>query len=196
MRRIKAIGEWVLLVLATVVVLALLFVDVGPRLFPYQALIVRSGSMTPTIPTGSLVLYKKTQASQLKVGQIIVFTAPDDPNEKITHRIYAIETSSSGRYFVTKGDANAVPDDWRVPAIGTGWVEFWHVPDVGYVLADVQSGTARILLIAVPAVAIGVLMLLDLRRPRRGKHARGAGTDAPPPQPPGVLDPPSERVIA
>jgi hypothetical protein len=33
-----------------------------------------------------------------------------------------VKTSATGRYFVTKGDANGAPDDWRVPAVGTGWV--------------------------------------------------------------------------
>lgn len=175
MGRLKTIGEWVLLGLATLLVLGLLFVDVGPRVLPYQALIVRSGSMTPTIPTGSLVLYHKAQASQLKVGDIIVFSSPNDPNEKITHRIYAVQGSGSGRYFETKGDANAVPDAWRVPATGSGWEEFWHAPDVGYVLSWLQSGTARVLLVSVPAVLLGILMLADLRKPRvRGRHAKGA----------------------
>ncbi|MDA8297389.1 MAG: signal peptidase I [Actinomycetota bacterium] len=175
MGRIKTIGEWLLLGLATILVLGLLFVDVGPRVFPYEALIVRSGSMTPTIPTGSLVLYKKAKASQLKVGDVIVFTSPNDPNEKITHRIYAIQGSGTSRYFETKGDANPVPDAWRVPATGSGWEEFWHAPGIGYALSWLQSSTARILLISIPAVVLGILMLWDLRKPRpRGRHARGA----------------------
>ena len=55
----------------SLIVATLLFVNVGPRFLPYQALIVRSGSMSPAIPTGSVVVYSKAQASQLHVGQII-----------------------------------------------------------------------------------------------------------------------------
>jgi signal peptidase len=63
---------WLALVAAGLVVLGLLSITIGPRFLPYQALIVRSGSMSPTIPTGSIVFYRKTDASKVKVGDVIV----------------------------------------------------------------------------------------------------------------------------
>ncbi|MGH2934619.1 MAG: hypothetical protein ACRDL2_08935, partial [Gaiellaceae bacterium] len=45
----KILG-WVAMVAGSLVVLGLLAVTIGPRFLPYQALIVRSGSMAPTIP--------------------------------------------------------------------------------------------------------------------------------------------------
>lgn len=164
MARLRAVARWVLIVLASLVVLALLLVDVGPRFLPYQALVVRSGSMTPTIPTGSLVVYHKVQASELKVGDIIVFNKPNDPSEKVTHRIFRIETGPHGKYFLTKGDANLVPDAWAIPAKGSGWEASWHVPTVGYLLWYIQSGSLRILLIVIPAAALALLALNDFRR--------------------------------
>src|SRR3954452_8638658 len=49
------IASWVLMLAAGVVALGLFAITVGPRFLPYQALIVRSGWMAPTIPTGSIV---------------------------------------------------------------------------------------------------------------------------------------------
>ncbi|MGH8979658.1 MAG: signal peptidase I [Acidimicrobiales bacterium] len=164
--RIKRIAEWVVFGIVAVIVAALLFVDVGPRLFSYQALVVRSGSMSPTIPTGSVVLYHKEAASDLKVGNVIVFTEPGTPT-MITHRIFAIRSGATGKYIQTKGDANAYPDDWRVPDKGTGWEAFWHVPVVGYILWGIQTGWTRVLLIVVPAALLGALALFDFRRERR-----------------------------
>lgn len=175
MERVKKIAEWVVFALVALVVAALLFVDVGPRVLPYQALVVRSGSMSPTIPTGSLVIYHKVEASQLKVGDIIVFQEPDSAGTMVTHRIYAIRTGAGGKYFVTKGDANAVPDDWQIPVSGSGWEASAHVPVVGYILWDIQSGWTRVLLIIVPALILGVLSLYDFRRSRRRKPAHAAG---------------------
>lgn len=169
MALLRAVVRWLLLVVVAVVVLVLLLVDVGPRLFPYQALVVRSGSMTPTIPTGSLVVYKKVNASQLKVGDIIVFDKPNNPSEKVTHRIFAVRQGSQGKYFITKGDANVAPDAWTVPAKGAGWEVSWHVPTVGYVLWYLQSGSLRVLLIVIPAAALALLALADFRR---SKHTR------------------------
>jgi signal peptidase I len=171
MSRLKKIGESVLIVLAALVVLGLLFVNVGPRFLPYQALVVRSGSMTPTIPTGSLVLYKKATASSLKVGDIIVFTEPNTLDTKVTHRIYAIHSGPQGKYFLTKGDANANPDSWTIPAVGSGWEEFWHAPDIGYVLSDLQGGYVRVILIIIPALLLAGLAIVAFRRGRGGARA-------------------------
>ncbi|MHB1989074.1 MAG: signal peptidase I [Acidimicrobiales bacterium] len=174
MARLRTVGRWFLIVLAALLVAALLFVDVGPRFLPYQALVVRSGSMSPTLPTGSLVFYHKTEASQLKVGDIIVFNEPNDPTKKVTHRIYAIRSGTHGRYFITKGDANAVPDAWTVPAVGVGWEASWHVPDIGYVLVYLESSSLRFLLIVIPALVLVVLALLDFRRSRHLKSLERA----------------------
>lgn len=162
------IFSWLLMAAATVVVLGLLAVTAGPRFLPYQALVVRSGSMAPAIPTGSIVFYRKIAADKVKVGQIIVFSKPGQPNERVTHRVYKIESGATGRYFITKGDANGTPDDWHIPAVGNGWVASFHVPSLGYVLADLQSTTARLLLLLIPALALGGITLVEIWRDRGG----------------------------
>jgi signal peptidase len=164
--------SWLLLGAVTVLVLGLAAITVGPRFLPYQALVVRSGSMAPTIPTGSVVFYRKRDAAKVKVGDVIVFAKPGQADEKVTHRVYQIGDSSTGRYFVTKGDANGAPDGWRVPAVGTGWVAAAHVPLLGYALADLQSSLGRLLLLVVPAFLLGLLTLYELATERRG-GARG-----------------------
>jgi signal peptidase I len=155
-----------ILAFVAVVVIGLLALTVGPRIFPYQALVVRSGSMAPTIPTGSVVFYHRVAADKVKVGQIIVFNRPGQASERVTHRVYKIDTGTTGRYFVTKGDANGSPDDWQVPAVGTGWVAGFHVPVAGYVLADLQSTTARLLLLLIPALGLGLITLTEIWRDR------------------------------
>jgi signal peptidase I len=161
-------ATWVLMVAAGLVAIGLFAITVGPRFLPYQALIVRSGSMAPTIPTGSVVFYTKKDASKVKVGDIIVFSRPGVPNEKVTHRVVKIGTSGTGRYFLTKGDANGAPDDWRVPAVGTGWIARFHVPVVGYALVDLQSTIGRLLLLIIPALALGAITLYEIWRDRSG----------------------------
>lgn len=160
------IASWVILAAAFVVVAGLVAIAVGPRFLPYQALVVRSGSMAPTIPTGSVVFYRHVNANDVKVGQVIVFSKPGQPSERITHRVYKIGAGPTGKYFITKGDANGAPDDWRVPAVGKGWVASFHVPTVGYVLADMQSTTARLLLLLIPAVLLGAITLVEIWRDR------------------------------
>src|SRR5947209_5709171 len=72
----KRIVAVLVLALATVIVLGLAAITIGPRLFPYQALVVRSGSMAPAIPTGSIVFYRPVAATRVKKGDVIVFDEP------------------------------------------------------------------------------------------------------------------------
>lgn len=167
-----AILGWLALIAVGLVVLGLVAITVGPRFLPYQALIVRSGSMSPTIPTGSIVFYTKIPADKVQVGDVIVFAKPGDPGEKVTHRVFKIGQSATGEYFVTKGDANGTPDDWRVPAVGTGWIARFHVPSVGYALVYLQSTLARLLLLVIPAILLGAITLYEIWQDRvRGTTA-------------------------
>ena len=167
----KILG-WLVMVAAGLVVLGLLAITIGPRFLPYQALIVRSGSMSPTIPTGSIVFYTKIASSKVKVGDVIVFQKPGSTNEKVTHRVFKIGQNSTGPYFITKGDANGTPDDWQVPAVGTGWIARFHVPSVGYALVYLQSTLARLLLLVIPAILLGAITLFEIWQDRaRGTTA-------------------------
>lgn len=167
----KVLG-WIAVIAASLVVLGLLAVTIGPRFLPYQALIVRSGSMSPTIPTGSIVFYRKIAATNVKVGDVIVFDKPGEASEKVTHRVYKIGHSATGEYYITKGDANGTPDDWRVPAVGTGWISVFHVPSVGYALVYLQSTLARLLLLVIPAILLGAITLYEIWQERaRGTTA-------------------------
>lgn len=171
LRWLTRIFSWAILAVAVAVVAGLVAITIGPRFLPYQALVVRSGSMEPTIPTGSVVFYRHVNAADVKVGQVIVFSKPGQPNERITHRVFKIGNGATGKYFITKGDANGAPDDWRVPAVGEGWVARFHVPTVGYVLADMQSTTARLLLLLIPAVLLGIITLVEIWRDRGSAKA-------------------------
>lgn len=159
--RVAVRGLQVVLILAAVLIAG---VTVGPRFLPYRSLVVRSGSMAPTIPTGSVAFYVGEPASQVQPGQIIAFSEPGNPNLTITHRVVRIMDTGSQRFFVTKGDANAVPDTWRVPAVGSGWIVVAHIPYLGYALYDLGSGWARIWLLGVPLALLAGIYAIEHAR--------------------------------
>lgn len=150
--------------------LVLVAVVAGPRFFPYQALVVRSGSMAPTMPIGSIVFYHRESAAAVHVGQVILFDEPGNPSVRVTHRVHEIVHSAGGTYFVTKGDANAVADNWRVRASGTGWVASFAVPEIGYPFAFLSTAWARLLLVSVPALLLAVLLLVEQLPPGRRRR--------------------------
>ena len=81
---------------------------------------VVTGSMQPTIPIGSLVVTENLPAGQLQVGDIMVFPNPNDTKLTIVHRIVWLSHDQSGDVLVrTKGDYNALPDQWTLKRAGT-----------------------------------------------------------------------------
>lgn len=154
-RRVGAVVLTFVTGLAVVVVLAS---TAGPLVLPYRTYFVRSGSMAPTIPTGAMVVVTDVDPDHLDPGDVIVFDRPGDASETITHRIVAVDAGPS---FVTKGDANATADPWRVPASDVRGRLRFHVPLVGYVFGFLGNPAARLALVLVP---LALLVTFGVRR--------------------------------
>lgn len=127
-KAIKWIGN-VLLTIVFVVCLAFL----GLKAFGIQSNVVMSGSMEPTIPTGSVVFVnEKYDYDKLKINDIAVFQAGNNTSDgssmKVIHRI--IEKRDEG--FVTKGDNNDVSDGVTVTKQTFEGKEVFHIPYIGY----------------------------------------------------------------
>ena len=74
---------------------------IRPELFGWSRAVILSGSMEPSMSIGDLVIVHREK--EYRVGDIVVF---DSGGLSVTHRI--LEKAQEG--FVTKGDANNVPD--------------------------------------------------------------------------------------
>jgi signal peptidase len=125
------------------VVLGLLTLVVGPRLYPFESFYVRTSSMSPTIPVGALVIATRAPADELGPGDVIVFRRPVRPGMMVVHRIDSVEPTPTGRAFVTKGDANGSPDSWRVPATGEGWRAVYSLSRVGFTVGWLHAALSR-----------------------------------------------------
>ena len=152
------------------VALAALFVVVlaaGPSFLPFRAYTIESGSMTPTLAIGSEVILAKTSAAQLKAGDVITFREPTRAGDGaiVTHRILRIERKEGRRFFVTKGDANGLPDAWRVPATGEGWRYVYKLPWLGYLIAALKLPFLRFALLAAAALTVTYSILRWIWQP-------------------------------
>jgi len=144
------------LVAATLLVAAL---TVGPRLLPYRTYAITGGSMEPTLPLGSEAVLRPVRAEHLRVGDIITFERPDGGGGLVTHRIVRVEHDGAHRFFVTQGDANAVPDDWRVNAAGQGWRYAFSLPYAGFAVEVLRLPLARLALLALVAAVLATTLL-------------------------------------
>jgi signal peptidase I len=83
-----------------------------------QPLVVRSGSMEPTIASGAMVLVRQVPASSLAVGDVVAVERPD--HTRVTHRIVAITSHGRTAELTLKGDANEDPDPQPVTVAHAG----------------------------------------------------------------------------
>lgn len=117
----------------------------------YKVFTVQSGSMEPTIKTGSLIFVKPM--ADYSVGDIIT-RRTIDPKVTITHRIVSKEEIQGKIAFETKGDANDAPDGEKFTKDGIIGKEIFKIPWFGYPVGYAKTTPGLILLIVIPAVII------------------------------------------
>ena len=90
----------------------------APAIFGYRILHVVSGSMEPAIESGSYIIIKEVETTEIKVGDIITFVSEEPAIMGMynTHRVYDIckDTYTGETLYVTKGDAYEEPDAYAV----------------------------------------------------------------------------------
>lgn len=117
----------------------------GTNTFP-RFFIVESGSMSPALSAGTLVLSK--QSKTYNVGDIITFVRPSTTGESVTHRIV---NKAPNAQFITKGDANSTAD---LSLVDRGHIigkAIFSVPYLGFILSFARSLPGLLLFLFLPA---------------------------------------------
>ena len=150
----------VLVIGAAVVVLCLVLMTrqgEAPSIAGYTVFRVTTGSMKPTYDVDTLILVKKTDPSQIKVGDVISFYSADPALEGSvnTHRVTAIEQDGDHWKYTTKGDSNNTVDQYGTDSDAL----------IGKVVASslILGKTARLVsnpLIFIPVILIPLAIIL------------------------------------
>jgi len=162
------------IIYAIVIIFAFLAISAKFSFFGIRMLVVKSGSMEPTIKTGSLVI-DKTE-SIYKIGDIVTFKNREKPTETTTHRITNKEIQGNINLFTTRGDANDNPDSIKINQNQIIGKVIFKIPYLGYVVAFSRTWPGVIILIIIPATIIiydevnNIKKELILRK-KRGKKA-------------------------
>ncbi|MBI2621658.1 MAG: signal peptidase I [Candidatus Levybacteria bacterium] len=132
--------------------------------FGNQALIVRSGSMSPAIDVGSVAVVSAKQnllpfskpaiAQVYKTGDVIAFRSEKNKEIIVTHRIVNVITENNKTLYRTQGDANDDPDAGLVKSENVLGKANIVIPYVGKVLAFAKSDIGFPALILFPAVLV------------------------------------------
>ena len=139
-----------------------------------RALSVLSGSMSPAIETGDVVVTRAVSPLDVRLGDVITFRDAANGDRLITHRVKQIRISGDEARFVTKGDANNTSERWSIPADGTVGLVTYRLPRLGYLLVWLGHPFAKLLLLVVPAVLLGAYELRRLWAGDRKETGRAA----------------------
>jgi len=135
-----------------VAVALLLIVSVFPITGNYKLMIVQSGSMTPAIKMGSVVVAKP--AENYQIGDVITFGPYTRTQAPTTHRIYDIKVTDGNPVYITKGDANNAPDQREITKRDIVGKVLFSIPYLGYAVDFAKRPLGFSLIIIVPAALI------------------------------------------
>ena len=147
------------------IVFASLLAAVGPLALGDRSFTMRSGSMTPAIETGDVVVTEPISPLAARVGDIVTFRDPEGSGKLFSHRVQSIRPVGEDVRFVTRGDANTSTEHWVVPADGSVGKVLYTVPKIGYALMWTGTVPARIALIVIPALLLCWTGLVRIWRP-------------------------------
>jgi signal peptidase len=204
-RRAVTVVLWAVVVVFGLAYATSLAVPLWFQVHGQRLLIVTSDSMSGTESGGfdagdAVVMRRITDASQLRVGQVVSFWPPGS-DRLVTHRIVALESlpvlrqdAATGRmvdtldptsgkplkkpYVMTQGDANPAPDPDATPYTRVRGVVLRVYHEWGWVLQWANSPEGRLAMLAPPLTALAVmevLAVLEGRRARRKHPGRSQG---------------------
>jgi signal peptidase I len=160
--RLRLFATWA----AASFVLAILLAAALPHLLGATSMVVRSGSMSPAIRTGDVVVVQPIAPTEAEIGDIVTFRDPDGSDRLLVHRVRAISRSGGDVKVITQGDANATQENWKVAADGTIGTVAYRVPLLGFATGWINSVPGRIGLLIVPGLLLAFSFLARIWRPR------------------------------
>jgi signal peptidase I len=141
-------------------------------LLGYRPMVVRSGSMVPTLGIGDVVIANWVHVDRIHPGEIVTFPADIDRPQLITHRVQKVVVGRDFVHVQTKGDANAEPEEWSQPRNALVGHVYWRIPKIGRLLVVLGESTTKwFLLAATTSVVLIAVVMRSLRR-RRSRAGR------------------------
>ena len=145
---IKDVILYVLVIMLAIFVI-ISFLNIS-KMSKYKFYDVLTGSMSPTIKSGSLIVVKKIDDIEVKKGDIITFKSRTT-NNLTTHRVMDIINDKKIK-FQTKGDANDSLDPMLVDGnllIGKVIV---HIPYVGKLMRNISNYRIIIMILIIVCI--------------------------------------------
>ena len=121
----KRIGT---LIFPSILVIFLVYITSG--YFYYHAIVIASGSMTPNIRKGDVVVIEKIKDKKnIEIGEVLAYKSN---NIIVVHRIVKKIRVDGQVYYYTKGDANNLVDNYKIEENQIIGIVNIKIPYIGY----------------------------------------------------------------
>lgn len=161
--------------------LFILLVSVVPAVMGWAPLTILSGSMAPSMPTGSLAVVApidEDSRADIPIGTVITYMPHADSDELVTHRVIMRSTTSDGSVsYIMKGDANEAADPEPVSPKQIRAERKYSLPLAGRLTAIVTPEVKRVgrMLLAGALIAYAALQFVQGLKERRDTAAAAGG---------------------
>lgn len=136
-----------------------------PYFLGYECYYVSTGSMSPTINFGSLVMTENITFDELKIGDILTFHS-DDENKHFTHRVVSIDTAT--QMLTTKGDANNDVDPQPTNfQMARGRVVI-VIPVIGFIAMALGYDASKIIIALIFIIWLAIIVEQYFNKKRKG----------------------------
>jgi len=163
---LKWIGNIIFIFIVIAVAVSIYFMfqtrrnpDKVPSITGFSVMTVLSGSMSPYLSAGDMIIIKETDPELLREGDVITYKQNSDLI--VTHRIIELSENDDGLMFKTKGDANNVEDVGLVSENQLIGKVFFKIPYGGYVARFVRTPYGFVIFILIP---LACLILGEIRK--------------------------------
>lgn len=170
-RRIRRVPVAAGVVLASMLMLFSFAIYAAPHL-GWKVDGLRSGSMSPQLNTGDMVVTRPVSPQEIQVNDVIIFHSPNNKN-LISHRIVGVQENPS-LVFQTKGDANKDRDPFTVPAADVVGKLAFRIPLLGYGVLVLQSPSGLLGFLVIPGIAVLLWCFKGLANEIAGKTKKAA----------------------
>ena len=140
-----------------------------PGIWGYRPMLVLSGSMSPAIEAGDMIIAKTIKPRDIALGDVITYKINQDT--LVTHRVIEIIDDKGKLMFKTKGDANNVDDqslvaeDQIVGSLGM------KIPYGGHLAEFVRKPIGFVLFVILPGMTLlGIELKNILFQLKNGKQ--------------------------
>ncbi|QCR20801.1 signal peptidase I [Agrococcus sp. SGAir0287] len=136
-RRVAALAGRLALDALALAGLACILLVVASFVFKVSIMLFATGSMSPTIPAGSIAVVREIPATYIAVGDVV--TVDRDPELPITHRVVAIDAIDGDAVtFTMQGDANADADPYPYTET-TVRIVVWSAPGLASAIVALRD---------------------------------------------------------